>query len=325
MRKRRVAVALLCCALSAAQKQAPPLELIGKIALDGVHGRIGHLGADIYHGYLFVAASGDGSVPVIDVRRNLVVDTIHGLAEPFDLAYVKSSNRLFVLSSADGTLRAYDAESLKFFSTVRIGPDTGHIVFDGAHDRLYAGYGAALAVLDSSGGKLFDIALPAHPEFLQAAETPPRIFVNLPNAHSVAEVDSDEGRVIANWPVRLGTENVPLALDESNNLLFVACRHPSRLLALDMSSGAVLAHLPAASSIDQLFFDPIHERLYGISSEGQIAVYERKVGAEYAEIAEVATSAGARTGLFVPEWNRLFVAVPEFAGHPAEIRIYQPR
>jgi hypothetical protein len=40
---------------------------------------------------------------------------------------------------------------------------------------------------------------------------------------------------------------------------------------------------------------------------------------------EIVTAAGARTGLFVPEWNRLFVAVPEFAGRPAEIRIYQPR
>lgn len=290
-----------------------------------MHGRIGHLAADYYHGYLFVAAAGDGSVQVVDVRRNVLVDAIHGLAEPFDLAYVKSSNRIFVTSSADGTLRAYDAESRNLAATQRIGPDTGHIVFDSVHERLYVGYGAALAVLDSSGKKLFDIPLPAHPEFLQVAAVQSRIFVNLPSAHSAAVVDSDRGQIIANWPVKLGIDNLPLALDEANQRLFIMCRHPSRLLALDMNSGSVLDHIPAPSGTEQIFYDPIHERLYGVSGEGQVTVYARKTKGDYAEIGEIATSAGARTGLFVAEWNRLFVAVPEFAGHPAEIRIYQPR
>jgi DNA-binding beta-propeller fold protein YncE len=315
----------LCCALSAAQRQAPPLELAGKIALPALLGRIGHLAADFYHGYLFVAASGDGSVQVIDVRRNLVVATMRGLAEPSDLVYVAPSNRIFVTSSGDGTLRSYDGDSLKFIGSLHIGPDIGHIAFDGAHGRLYVGYRDALAVLDSVGQKLFDIPLPAHPDFFQVAEETPRIFINLPSSHSVAEVDSAEGRVMANWPIKLGSENFPLALDEAANRLFVVCRRPSRLLVLDVNSGSILAQMPAIIGTEELFYDPIHERLYGISDEGQVAIYGRKVGGEYAEIAEMATSAGARTGLFVPEWNRLFVAVPAFTGHPAEIRIYQPR
>jgi hypothetical protein len=37
----------------------------------------------------------------------------------------------------------------------------------------------------------------------------------------------------------------------------------------------------------------------------------------------IRTASGARTGLLVREWNRLFVAVPNHAGAVAEIRGYQ--
>jgi hypothetical protein len=56
-----------------------------------------------------------------------------------------------------------------------------------------------------------------------------------------------------------------------------------------------------------------------------ITVYAQETADRYRVAGDVPTVAGARTGLFVPEWNRLFLAVREFGGHPAEVRIYQPR
>jgi hypothetical protein len=138
-------------------------------------------------------------------------------------------------------------------------------------------------------------------------------------------LDCDSGKLIANWPVKEGTDNFPMALDEAHQRLFVACRRPARLLVLNMDSGVVLAHLPVAGGADDLFYDAIHARLYAICGEGHITVYKQEAADHYRVAGEVPTVAGARTGLFVPEWNRLFLAVREFAGHPAEVRIYQPR
>src|SRR5260370_40852133 len=42
------------------------------------------------------------------------------------------------------------------------------------------------------------------------------------------------------------------------------------------------------------------------------------------ETAKIATSKGARTALFVPELDRLFVAVRAEASHPAEIWVFAP-
>jgi hypothetical protein len=44
----------------------------------------------------------------------------------------------------------------------------------------------------------------------------------------------------------------------------------------------------------------------------------------YRRLARIPTAAGARTSLFVPELDRLFVAVRANAGEPASIRVFQP-
>jgi DNA-binding beta-propeller fold protein YncE len=309
-----------------AQKQAPPLALVGTVPLPGVKGRIDHLAVDVYHGRLFVAALGNNSVEVIDVRKNAVLTSLAGLAEPQGLAYVESVNRLFVANGGDGTLRAFDGTTLKALSSLRLGSDADNIRVDAKRNRIYAGYGdGALAVLDAGGKRLADIPLKAHPESFQLAAQQAKLFVNLPGAHSVAVVDCDKYKVMAEWPVKDGLENFPMALDEANKRIFVVCRRPARLLVLDMDSGLALARLPTAGDADDVFYDPIHARIYVTGGEGRIAVYAQQSADGYVQIGEIATVAGARTSLFVPEWNRLFVALREFGGHPAEIRIYEAR
>jgi DNA-binding beta-propeller fold protein YncE len=322
----RAGILLFLCGGLAAQKQPPPLELLAKVPLPGVHGRLDGLAADIDRSRLFVAASADGSVQIIDIRHDAVLQPLTGLTEPQSVVYVKSSDRLFVSSAGDGTLRAYEGDTLKFIVSLLLGPNAGAVRWDAVRDRIYAGYGdGALAVLDSAGRRLSDIALKAHPASFECAETPPRIFVNLPGSRSIGVVDGESGRPVADWPMKDGLDNLPMAIDEAHRRIFVACRRPARLLVLDMDSGAVVARLPAAGGADDLLYDPIHARLYALSGEGHITAYAQETADRYSAAGTIATVAGARSGLFVPEWNRLFLAVREFAGHPAEIRIYQPR
>jgi len=299
---------------------------VGTVPLPGVKGRIDHLAADVYHGRLFVAALGSNSVEVVDVRKNAVLSSIAGLAEPQGVTYLESVNRLFVANGGDGTLRAYDGSTMKPLSSLRLGSDADNIRLEAKRNRIYVGYGdGALAVLDAGGKRLADIPLRAHPESFQLAGKQEKLFVNLPGVHSIAVVDGDKYKVMAEWPVKDGSENFPMALDEANKRIFVVCRRPARLLVLDMDSGLVLARLPTVGDADDIFYDPIHARLYVTGGEGRIAVYAQQSADGYMQIGEIATVAGARTSLFVPEWNRLFVAVREFGGHPAEIRIYEPK
>lgn len=322
-----LAGASVLAVLAAAQAIAP-LTLTKKIPLPSVHGRIGHLAADYYQGRLFVAAADNNSVEVIDVNANSLLASIPQVVDPHSIGYVKASNRVFVTNGGDGSLRMFDGSTFKPLGSLHLGADPGTIRIEANanHDRVYVGYGSgAIAVLDSQGKRLADIALKSHPESFQLAETQPRLFVNLPDAHAVAVVDTTNFKTLAEWPVTDGQENFPLAIDEEKRRVFVACRRPARLLVFDMDSGLLLARLRTVGDADDLFYDPIHARLYVTGGSAQLAVYAQKSADQYVELDPVGTAAGARTGLFVPEWNRFFVAVPDFGARAAEIRIYQPQ
>ena len=52
-------------------------------------------------------------------------------------------------------------------------------------------------------------------------------------------------------------------------------------------------------------------------------MYDQRSRDQYEQVASIRTSDGARTSLFVPEADRLFVAVPHRGAQLAEIRIYR--
>jgi hypothetical protein len=56
-----------------------------------------------------------------------------------------------------------------------------------------------------------------------------------------------------------------------------------------------------------------------------VDVLQRNAGDAFKRVARIATTTGARTGLFVPEQNRLYVAVPHRGMQFAEVRVYETR
>jgi hypothetical protein len=63
--------------------------------------------------------------------------------------------------------------------------------------------------------------------------------------------------------------------------------------------------------------------VYVLTSVGYLEVFEQKDADHYNRIARYPTPSRSQTGLFVPEWGRLFVAVPAQNDQSAEIRVYQ--
>jgi hypothetical protein len=113
-----------------------------------------------------------------------------------------------------------------------------------------------------------------------------------------------------------------MALDEANHRLFVGCRLPSKLIVLNTESGDVVAKIDISGDPDDLFYDSKRHRIYATSGAGKIDIIEQTDPNTYAASARVNTADGARTGLFVPERDTLFVAVPHRGSQKAEVRAY---
>jgi hypothetical protein len=226
-----------------------PLKLEATIPMADVLGRIDHLSVDLNNQRLFVAALGNNTVEVLDIKGAKRLHTISGLHEPQGVLYVPGDNRLFVANAKDGTCRIYDASSFQLLRTIDYGEDADNIRFDAPAKQVYAGYGSgALGVLDLSGNRLGDIKLGAHPESFQLEKKGARIFVNLPDSRKIAVVDRKKNAVVGQWETGGPLANFPMALDEANPRLFTVCRRPAVLVVLNTDSGAVVAKIPLSGT-----------------------------------------------------------------------------
>jgi hypothetical protein len=321
-----VAAALIpsACAPRSASGQDAPLVLERTIPLPGVKGRIDHLALDPAHGKLFVAALGNGSVEAVDLNAGRVVGHIAGLAEPQGLAFLPERQELAVASGGDGSLRFYRAADLAPAGQVALGDDADNVRLEAATGRVVVGYGAgALALIEPATRAVVGrTPLPAHPEGFQLDGM--RAYVNLPGAGAIGVADLAAGKLVAIWPNRGRQANYPLALDRTAQDVAVVYRLPARLVILDPATGAERQALATCGDADDVFFDAKRRRLYVACGSGQVEVFARDA-AGLTSLARIPTSGGARTALFSPDLDRLFVAARADGGRPAAILVLRPQ
>jgi DNA-binding beta-propeller fold protein YncE len=305
-------------------QNSSPLQLRATIGLPGVRGRIDHLAFDGAGERLFVCALGNNTVEVVDLRKGKRIHSITGLGAPQGLAYVLSLDRLFIANDQGGILKIYDGKSFEPLSELNFKDDADNVRYDDATKKLYVGFGSGgIAVVNAADGKqIGSIKLSAHPEAFELEKDGRRIFVNVPNSRHVAVIDRDKGQVIARWQTDLAFGNFPMALDEANDRLFVGCRLPSKLVVLNTESGKVVAKIDISGDPDDIFYDTKRHRIYAICGAGKIDIIEQNDPNTYIVATTINTADGARTGLFVPERDTLFVAVPHRGSQKAEIRAY---
>jgi DNA-binding beta-propeller fold protein YncE len=179
-----------------------------------------------------------------------------------------------------------------------------------------------LAFLDpSTRAKVQSVPLKAHPESFQIDPDTGRIFVNLPDARAVAVVDRGSGKQLANWPLDKGA-NFAMAIDRDRSRVLLVYRSPAELAAFS-TDGRAIATAETCGDADDLFVDAKRGRVYVTCGRGYVDVFDID-GAAYRRIARLPTAMGARTSLFVPEMDRLLVAVRASSAGPAAIWVFKP-
>ena len=93
-------------------------------------------------------------------------------------------------------------------------------------------------------------------------------------------------------------------------------------VSIDPMTRAAWAEV-ACGDADDVFVDPKRHRVYVSCGAGAVDVFEERADS-YQRIGHVGTAPGARTSLFVPDIDRLFVAVRAADREPAAIWVFRP-
>ncbi len=319
------ALALLSTQTPTFAQTTDALQLEVKIPLGNVSGRIDHMAIDLARQRLFVAELGNNSIGIVDLNNRRLLRNIEELKEPQGVAYVPSTDTLYVANAGDGSVRLFIGPDHAAAGQIDLQDDADNIRVDSAANRLFVGYGSGgLAVIDiATSRKVADIPLSVHPEGFQLDPGGQNIFVNVPKAQGIAVVDRQSGKQTATWPMTIAGGNFPMALDPVAGHVLAAFRNPAKLGVFSKENGAVIASPEICGDADDVFVDAKRRRVYVSCGEGFIDVLDSERTA-YRRITRIPTVAGARTSLFVPELDRLMLAVRASSGEPASVWIFQP-
>jgi len=135
----RALMILFVTATLASAQTSQPLHLEKTIELRDVQGRIDHMSIDVKGQRLFVAALGNNTIEVIDIKAGKRVKTITGLAEPQGVLYVPTNDRLFVANAKGGSVRIFDGSSYALLKTIDYGDDPDNLRYDTGRQKALVG------------------------------------------------------------------------------------------------------------------------------------------------------------------------------------------
>lgn len=301
-----------------------PLTLTSSIPLPNVLGRIDHMAFNSKRQYLYIAALGNNSVEVIDLKNEKVVHSIKAFREPQGVVYIPETNRIFATNGYNGECDFFDADSYIKIKSIKLSDDADNVRYDPIDKRIYVSYGAGgMAIIDAVTLNLLnEIKLSGHPESFQINRKTNKIYVNIPFQKQIEVIDMGKNLVTDTWNLTQAASNFPMSLDEINHRLFIGCRLPAKLLVLDTQTGKTIAAMDADSDVDDVYYDRQKKQVYMSCGSGNIDVFQQMDPNTYKLKHKVLTHSGARTSLFIPELNMLVVASPTGFSAKASLLIY---
>lgn len=292
------------------------LHLEVQIPLPKVKGRIDHMSYDSAGHRLFVAAVGNNSVEVVDLKKRILLRSISGISEPQGISFIPNLHRLAVSSGGSGDCIFYEDGKFQALGAVSLNSDADNIRYDGQH--VLVGYGkGGIAVIDPGTiNQVADLKMKGHPESFQLGDSG-KLFINIPDEGEIALGDLRGLTVTTKWKNAGASANYPMALDEAGRRLFIGYRQPGEVHVLNAHTGELLASFACVGDADDLFYDAADSLLFVSGGEGFLDVFRGNT-----LINHIPTRKGARTSLWLPGERKLILAVPARGSEPAALWVY---
>jgi len=322
-------IATILYAIAAVPQSTEPLVLIRSMEMPNVPlgPYMDHFGVDVQGHRVFATPQASKTVQVFDFETGKFLHEVTGIGNPHGVFYRGDLDQFYVVDGG-GAVKIFSGRDYHLVKSVDglVGVDSSG--YDPKTKEMYivtGGKGAqldysALAIVDTTQGeKVGEIRVPGagHLEQIVIDQSGPRLYVNIEDKNEVAVMDKEKRTLIARWPVTKGRNNVPIALDEKHQRLFVGTRDADMtgsIVIFDTETGNELQALPVGGDVDYMDFDPVKARLYATCGVGHVYVFQEQTPNEYKLLGDPDTAIMAKTGLLVPELNIFFVGVPNLGG-----------
>lgn len=339
MKSQYLATAIILAALSLGASSTAgtesSMELIRSVALPGYTGDFDHFAVDRQRGRILLAAEDHGTLEVFSLQDGSHLRTVkNGIDTPHSILVRSGVATIFLTDSGKSMSKILDADTYAAEKSVRLTEGADSAGYDAKSNILYVVTGGKdvgmktanlEAVNPDSGARLGSVTFDDnHVEAMAIEKSGIRIFINLAQTNKIAVIDRRSMKIVHEWPVPPAKMNAMVALDEAQHRLYVVCRDPGMVVALNSDTGAVISTQPAPLRADDVLYDQAAHRLYVPGGEGYLGIYDTSDPDYVRMIAKVPTSPGAKTGLLLLDQHELVLAAsPGDTGNLAKILFYK--
>jgi DNA-binding beta-propeller fold protein YncE len=301
-------------------------------------GYIDHMAVDVKGQRLFICGEDNKSLIVVDLRTGQVIHETKGLGgNPRKPFYVPETNEILA-DLGDNTVVSISGTTYQVTKTVELTGGKGaprrepdNAAYDPAAHIYYAaivtGAGntdGSIEIVDTKAAKLLgSIKMNGNdPGGLSIEPSGKRLYVAMGDVvggeSHVKVIDLEKRAVVAEWPITGGPAPHASGLDAANHRLFIGSRitgghryEPGKFVVMNTETGKVVQALDTVGGADEVQYDAPTGRIYFVGSTGSLEVFKQVDPDHYRSLGRVPTGAIAKTGLWVPELKRMYIAVPK--------------
>ena len=311
-----LAGALALTAFATQVQAAPQYRIAQEISLPGDDGW-DYLTFDDGGHRLFIAHG--TQVQVVDTDRltlaGSIADTpgVHGTALATDVGHG------YISAGRSGTIVVFDLKTLARLKEIKAtGENPDAIIYDSATHRVFSFNGRernATVVDVKTDEVIATIPLDAKPEFA-VSDGKGRVYVNLEDKSSIAQIDAQHLKVSAVWPIAGCEEPSGLAIDITGQRLFAGCGNKV-MAVVDARSGRTIGTAPIGGGVDGAKYDSGTHLGFASCGEGVLTIIGQGAGGKPEVAQTLATQRGARTMALDEHAHHIFLATANFGPPPA--------
>src|SRR5258705_7463415 len=252
-------------------------------------------------------------VNILDKSTGDSIGVIENTTGVHGIAFDRSLNKGFTSNGRINNLTVFDLKTNAVIAQIPTGQNPDAILYEPFTKKIITcnGRGKNLSIIDPVENKLIDsIAVGGKPETAVSNEAG-KLFVNIEDKNEIVVIDLKKMTVEAHWSVSPGEEPTGLVLDKKTNRLFAGCGNKF-LIAVNATTGAVVASLPIGDGCDGVGFDAETKNIFTSNGDGTMSVFNERSADKIESIGTATTKRGARTITVDQQTHLIYLPTADF-------------
>jgi YVTN family beta-propeller protein len=253
-------------------------------------------------------------VIVFDTQSGEKIGSIPDTAGVHGVAVAQKLGLGFVSAGRANQVVVFDLKTFATKERIDVGKNPDWIWFDEFNNRVLTCNGGSqdITAIDAATLKVVGtLPIGGKPETAMS-DGKGRTFVNLEDKSSIAVFDSKTMKLETTWPLAPCEEPTGLDIDRKNKRVFAGCGNKT-MVAVDYTTGKVVASVPTGDGTDAAAFDPGLGYVYTSNGEGTMSVIHQDSPNKYTLVENVPTAKGARTMAVDTKTHLAYLAKADYA------------